>query len=312
MSENDASEDERYFVLTIDVPAAAADLFSGVLFQLGARGIEIIPAEGLMLLPGVEPPAAGLERLRASFAERGAEARAAVERNLARHLEAVPPELREGTAAAPRVEGLKPVDWSKLWRSFFEPLELGERLFLRPSWEEAETPPGRVELVIDPGLAFGTGGHVTTRLCLEWVEAHAGGHSLLDLGTGTGILALAAAKLGATRVLALDNDPGALAVARDNLEFNGEVGSVELDHRPLDRIDESFERAVANVLAEPLIDMARDLASRLLPGGELALSGILVEQLGKVSAAYCEAGLVELHRREEGDWGLLHFRRPAP
>ena len=302
-------DEPRYFVLSVDVPAAAADLFSGVLFQLGARGLETVPAEGLMLFPGVERPRPGKERLRATFVDQGPEARIALERNLCRHLAAVPPELQGPAASSTHFETVEPADWSKLWRSFFKPLQIGERLFLRPSWERAAVPDGRIELVIDPGLAFGNGGHETTRMCLEWVEAHVAGRSLLDVGTGTGVLALAAVRLGATRILATDNDPTALEVARSNVEANDALGRLELTSRSLEAIEERFECIVANIIASTLVGLAADLAARLVPEGRVALSGVLVEQEDAVLAAFAKAGLAEVERRRCNDWSLLHLRR---
>ena len=191
-------------------------------------------------------------------------------------------------------------DWAERWRSFHRPLIIGDRLTVRPPWE----PPGTTSLdvVVDPGQAFGTGSHATTRLCLELMLDLPGRHgSFIDVGCGSGVLAIVAAKLGFGPVIALDYDRAATAATRENAARNG----VEIDVRDFDMREEQAPSAscgVANVLAGPLIawaDSQRDLPPTLI------LSGLLATETDKVAAAYAQRGHVERARRASGEWAAL-------
>ncbi len=174
-------------------------------------------------------------------------------------------------------------DWVRLTQSQFDPIRISGRLWIVPSWHQAPDPTA-INLELDPGLAFGTGSHPTTRLCLEWLEANVSpGTSVLDYGCGSGILGIAALKLGAGNVLGVDIDPAALTAAADNAGRNGV--SMRLA-RSSDRLDETFDRVVANILTNPLMLLAPLLTSRVKPGGRLALSGVLESQADQVIAAY--------------------------
>lgn len=184
-----------------------------------------------------------------------------------------------------RSEILEDQDWERAWMDDFKPMRFGERLWIVPSWHEA--PDGdAVNILLDPGLAFGTGTHPTTRLCLEWLDAHEiAGKRVIDYGCGSGILALAAALLGAGSVIGVDNDPQALVATLDNASRNGVNIQVYL---PKEAPQEPVEVLVANILAGPLIEMAPRLSALVLTGGKIALSGILPEQAEAVSSAYSE------------------------
>jgi ribosomal protein L11 methyltransferase len=188
------------------------------------------------------------------------------------------------------------------------------RVRVRPSWIDAAPPPGSVEVVLDPGMAFGTGSHPTTSLCLaalsDLLTARPGA-SVLDVGTGSGLLAIAARKLGAGRVAANDEDPVAVAVARENAERNG--AALELTGASLGGIAGAFDVVVANILANVLVALAPALAAKVAPGGVLLLSGILAGQEEEVRAAQVRQGLAPLPGgdRREGEWVLLALRRPA-
>lgn len=184
-----------------------------------------------------------------------------------------------------RSEVLEDQDWERAWMDEFKPMRFGERLWIVPSWHEP--PEGdTVNILLDPGLAFGTGTHPTTRLCLEWLDGHEiQGKSVIDYGCGSGILALAAALLGAASVIGVDNDPQALVATLDNAQRNGVNIRVYL---PKEAPSEPVDILLANILAGPLIELAPRLAARVKPGGAIALSGILPEQAASVSAAYQE------------------------
>jgi ribosomal protein L11 methyltransferase len=194
-------------------------------------------------------------------------------------------------------------DWSERWRSFHRPLVLPGRLTVRPPWERAgETP---IDLVIDPGQAFGTGAHATTRLCLELLLGLDPSGSFLDLGCGSGVLAIAAARLGFGPVLAVDNDPLGVEAAALNARRNG----LALDVRRLDLRSEAVPLAdtvAANLLGPLLLAWAasmRDVPQRVIA------SGLLVEEADRVAAGFAEHGLKEADRRSSGEWGALLLER---
>lgn len=188
------------------------------------------------------------------------------------------------------IEDVAEQNWVQLTQSQFAPIQINPRLWIVPSWHAAPDP-AAINLLLDPGMAFGTGSHPTTRLCLEWLCANLqAGEAVLDYGCGSGILAIAAAKLGATRVLGVDIDDSALQVTRDNAAAN--QVKLELRHSRA-RLDETFDCVVANILTNPLCLLAPLLASRVAvggpqcnSGGRLLLSGILDSQADQVIAAY--------------------------
>ncbi|HSH57337.1 MAG TPA: 50S ribosomal protein L11 methyltransferase [Halomonas sp.] len=214
------------------------------------------------------------------------------------------------------VELLADRDWEREWMEDFVPLQMGERLWIVPSWHTPPEP-GAVNLHLDPGLAFGTGTHPTTALCLAWLDALAicealEGQTVLDIGTGSGILAIAALKLGARRAVGTDIDPQALTASRDNAERNG-VQEQALQLCYPEQLDdaETFPVVVANILAGPLVEMAPMIAGHVAPGGRLALSGILEGQAEQVLQAYREQGLLMDEPVTREGWVRLTGRRPA-
>jgi len=181
------------------------------------------------------------------------------------------------------IETVAEQDWVRLTQSQFDPIPISPRLWIVPTWHDA--PDGNaINLKLDPGLAFGTGSHPTTRLCLRWLDDHlAGGETLLDYGCGSGILAIAAAKLGATSVDGVDIDPQAVTASRDNAALNDVSARFFL---PGELAPGQYDVVVANILTNPLKGMAPLLAARVRPGGRLVLSGILAEQADDVMAVY--------------------------
>ncbi|MEA2117362.1 50S ribosomal protein L11 methyltransferase [Halovibrio sp. HP20-50] len=187
-------------------------------------------------------------------------------------------------------------DWEREWMEDFKPLRMGQRLWIVPSWHE---PPeaDAVNLILDPGLAFGTGTHPTTALCLEWLDelavaGHLAQQSVLDVGCGSGILAIAALKLGARHADATDIDPQALQASRENAERNAIAESNLNLYYPGQLSDNGdYPIVTANILAGPLVELAGMIAGHVAPGGRLALSGILANQSDEVYQAYVEQGL---------------------
>ena len=194
------------------------------------------------------------------------------------------------------LEDVEEQDWVRQTQAQFDPIRVNERLWIVPSWHTAPDP-AAVSLVLDPGLAFGTGSHPTTFLCLQWLsDTLRGGESVLDYGCGSGILGIAAAKFGASRVLGVDIDENALIAARDNA-MNNEV-ALELRHSK-DTLNERFDIVVANILTNPLCVLAPLLAGRVAAGGRIALSGVLAAQAEQVIATY--APLIALKVGSERD-----------
>ncbi len=253
---------------------------------------------------------------------------------------------RSGTwaACAPvgplRVQQLEEQDWADAWKQYYTIQRIGERAVVVPSWLEYEAQPGDLVLRLDPGMAFGTGLHPTTQLCVAALERYARpGSQVLDLGCGSGILAITAAKLGAGAVLALDTDPIAVDATRENVARNdvadrvhvavGSLGggealghwlgesfvssplSVVADDKPrtTDQGPRTFDLIVANIIARVLAVLAQDLAAALAPGGVLIASGIIDEREEEVALAFAAAGLVPRERHQEGDWVALVYAR---
>jgi ribosomal protein L11 methyltransferase len=195
------------------------------------------------------------------------------------------------------LEDVAEQDWVRLTQSQFDPIRVNDRLWIVPSWHVAPDSKA-INLVLDPGLAFGTGSHPTTFLCLQWLtEVLRGGETLLDYGCGSGILAIAAAKLGAASVLGVDIDRNALTAARDNAAAN----NVTLDLRHSgEKLEERFDVVVANILTNPLCVLAPLLVARIAPDGRIALSGVLASQAEQVIAAYAPLIALRVGAEHEG------------
>jgi len=287
----------RWTALCVEVDAEMADVAASFLVEEGAPAI--IEADG--------GGAVGRVRLEAAISEDDS---ARVADALARYLvglAAFHPAARPATIETRAVSAL---DWTAVARSHHRPVSIGRKLLVAPPWEVPEAP-GREVLVIEPGMAFGTGQHATTRSCLEAIEAlvdTGGVASALDVGTGSGILALALARLGVPRVVAIDDDPQVLPVARENLVRNGAAQVALLTGTAAD-LDACFDLVVANLLADTLVREAAALAARVESGGCLVASGLLASQAQVVAAAY-RGWRVTDDRRDE-DWCTLVLRRAS-
>jgi len=233
---------------------------------------------------------------------------------------------------------LEEEDWANAWKQHYTIQRIGARAVIVPSWLEYSPQPDDIVLKLDPGMAFGTGLHPTTQLCVGFLEQYiAPGMAAIDLGCGSGILAITAAKLGAT-VLALDTDPIAVTATRENVARNGESARITTAEGSLgagaemghwlnwdmanrkggsmlppgqDIPTAAVDLIVANIIARVLAALAHDMAGALKPGGLLIASGIIAEREHEVAAAFLEAGLAPLDRKQEGDWVALVYRRSA-
>lgn len=205
------------------------------------------------------------------------------------------------------VETVAEQNWVQLTQSQFDPIRISDRLWIVPSWHEAPAPDA-INLILDPGMAFGTGSHPTTRLCLEWLEKNVAPNcSLLDYGCGSGILAIAAARLGAGDVAGVDIDPQAVEAARANAERNG-VSARFADSA--EALAGEYDFVVANILSNPLRVLAPAICAHVRPGGKLALSGILAEQAEEIIAIYSQWLPMAVADSREG-WVCLAGQKPG-
>lgn len=223
-----------------------------------------------------------------------------------------------------RVRLVHEEDWADAWKRHFPVMRIGRRLVVRPTWREHSAAPGDVVLALDPGMAFGTGLHPTTRLCLAGIErwSDAGlvhGARALDVGCGSGILAIAAGHFGARRVLAVDTDPIAVQATTENAARNDLGAVIAARQGSLPLPERGFDLVMANLIASLLVDLAQDLAMALRPGdggapsgGRLLAGGIFVDREPEVRRAFLAAGLRIVGRDQEVDWVALDLERPGP
>ena len=293
-----------WLAVTLKVPPAQADVLVDALLESGAVSVDIAdafagtPRECAQFNEPGEPasPQWELALVSALFDDR-----ADVPALLPPALEAAGCEPNHGYEVTPVAEQ----DWVRAVQADFRPVHVSSRLWVVPTWHQPPDP-AAINLTIDPGLAFGTGTHPTTRLCLDWLDRnlHAGA-SVLDYGCGSGILAIAAMKLGATAATGLDIDPAAVLAARDNAMQNQTAVHVEgADYV----INQTFDVVVANILANPLKLLAPVLAQATKRDGRMILSGILEHQADEVINCYTEWLKLQIDRREDG-WVLLAGRR---
>ncbi|MEN8205992.1 MAG: 50S ribosomal protein L11 methyltransferase [Pseudomonadota bacterium] len=263
--------------LSVEVSGDQAEVVSEAFTTMGALSVTVLDAGDEPLLepaPG-ETPLWSNTRVIALFD--AAQDSAELKQQLQAVLDAPVPDLI--------VEPLADRDWSNTWRDTFGAMQYGKRLWVCPVGESPSDPEAIV-VHMDPGMAFGTGTHATTALCLEWLEAHPPvNRSVIDYGCGSGILAVAAHKLGAANVTAVDIDPQALQATRENARRNG--CDIEV-YRPETLGKRSVDLVVANILANPLIELATDLSRQVHAGGQLVLTGILAEQAEAVMTAYMD------------------------
>jgi ribosomal protein L11 methyltransferase len=215
----------------------------------------------------------------------------------------------------PMYRTVKEEDWAEAWKAHYHPIRVGRKLYIRPLWVEVDSRPGDVVLALDPGMAFGTGTHPSTQLCLESLEDNIEPAArVLDLGCGSGILSIAAAKLGAAHVLALDIDPIAVEVAQKNIEQNLASDRVTVQAGSLESVIGSarrFDLIVVNILAKVIIQMCKQhLGDVVRPGGRAIFSGIIHDQAAEVETALRQTGLEPYARRQQGDWILIEAQRP--
>jgi ribosomal protein L11 methyltransferase len=297
MTDNRAEKSMDYVeIAVIDIDGEAAEAVSELFNRYGYGGavIEALAPNFDQLtvrtvLPGEDD--AGLRHLEVMLALIG---------------QALPQGLPE-----PRLQFVGESDWAESWKEHFHVIRVGQRFVIKPGWRDYSPAEGDILIEIDPGLAFGSGLHPTTQLCLTLLEElpwH--GQSLFDVGSGSGILSIAAAKLGAGPVRAVDVDPVAVAVARENFERNGLAGQIETAVGSAQAGGgRRWGIVIANILAHILIDLMPDLAAAVAPGGRLILSGLIAGQEAGVTGAAVAQSLEIIDRRVIEDWVALVARR---
>jgi ribosomal protein L11 methyltransferase len=215
-------------------------------------------------------------------------------------------------------EDLQDEDWAETWKTFFKPIQVGSSIVVKPSWESYEPSADQVVIEIDPERAFGTGNHPSTALCIELLEhilssvSRGKGDSdpsVLDVGTGSGILGIVAARQGARRVLGLEIDPEALAAAQRNVDRNGVGEAMSVSLAPLDQVEQTFDLVVANLTASLLTQMADDLAGHVSTKGLLLLSGMLAEQVEEVAKCFETHYFTVVASRATEEWRALVLKK---
>ncbi len=290
---------------------AAADLlqhyaYQGVVIEAAGPNLDAWP-EDLPSLLRAQPLTV---RAYLPLDERTEESRAHIEEGLW-HLSQLYP------MPQPTYRLVEEEDWADAWKAHYHPIRVGRRILIIPRWREVKPEPGDVVISMDPGMAFGTGTHPSTQLCLAALEDYLpAGARVLDLGCGSGILAIAAAKLGAPGVLALDIDPVAVRATQENAVHNGVANRVAVEPGSLESVLGSarrFDLVLVNILAKIIIAFCEQgLGATVRPGGVLVGAGVIEEQAGEVRAALGQAGLPVVETRQIEDWVALICRRAAP
>ena len=308
----------EYTELTISTTSAGTEIVSQILMDLGAVGTQILDRADL---PDPAKPTANWELMDQSVIDampEDVQVKAWYEINeqlpgilekLSQRLAALRASRNDLGALTADSESVESTDWSECWKQYYKPFRLGRHLVIRPSWEEWEEQEGDLVIVLDPGMAFGTGTHETTAMCVEMIEERYESGSMLDVGTGSGILAIAAARLGAEHVVGVDIDPDAVKAAKENVLRCGVEKQVDIRLGDLLKgLSESFDFAVANILAPAICMLAAPLKKHLNKNGLFICSGIIAEAEGDVIAALKDAGYELLEVRHKGDWVAMAAR----
>ncbi len=297
--------------ISLSVDGEAAEAVAELLNRYGHQGVAI-EQEGIMPEAwddGQAPPITRMSvRAYIPDDDRADEAKSRLEAALG-HMSLMYPMPK------PTYKLVKEDDWANAWKVHYHPVRIGRKLFIRPLWVDTPAEPDDVVIALDPGMAFGTGTHPSTQLCLEALEDLVKpGIKALDLGCGSGILAIAAAKLGASQIVALDIDPLAVQVTNENAEQNGVTEKIMAQQGSLENVITSarrFDLIVVNILARIIIPMCNEhLGDVVRPGGKGIFAGIIEEQADDVEAALRKTGLEPYQRRKSGDWTLIEARRP--
>ncbi len=300
----------EWFVIEVEVVGRQVELVSAILGECGSQGTLIEERRlDTFQIPDDDLDPAAMYTLKAYFT--GGSDAAGIISELKKVFSTIPAlvehklTIRSGGSVADE-------DWAENWKQNFSSLQIGQSLVVCPSWETRKFS-GRAVVEIDPGMAFGTGSHGTTRLCLEFIAELMQGQNppldMLDVGTGSGILALGAAALGCPKIVANDLDAGACSVARENIRKNEYTDRIKVSDRPLEQLPGHYELVVANILAEENVRLKNEFIAHLSVPGWLLLSGILREKEGFVGREFSLPCLRHVATRYADDWVAMLYRR---
>lgn len=293
--------------ITIDSAPAMTDSIAGFLADLTGSGVEIsAPA-----VDATEP--AARETVTGYLTDN--EERPAKEEEIATFLRQLGKQFPGTTAPQLTSSHLEEEDWGKNWKEHFKPIRITPRITIKPSWEEYTPAAEEIIIEMDPGMAFGTGHHASTRLALAFIDTNFASADqlpsrVLDVGTGTGVLGMACALFGATEVLALDNDPDAVAAADENVQRNRLSEQMTVSARDLATVEGAFDLVIANITSNVLTEMSELLSGRMAPAGRLILAGILKgEQEQSIRTTFTTLGLQHLATSYQDEWASLYFAK---
>jgi ribosomal protein L11 methyltransferase len=316
LSHDGAAGAGAWLELAVEADVEAVEAVSEILGRAAPGGTSVEPAFELIdegLGARLDPTRPAIVRAYLPARDRAAADRAAADvAEALGHLQAF--SLRP--IGELRIRVVDEADWAEAWKAYFPVLRIGRRLVIRPTWRRHHREPDDVVLALDPGMAFGTGLHPTTRLCLVGTEALAdrgalAGARVLDVGCGSGILAIAALRLGAATALGIDTDPIAIEATTANARRNRLVRRLRARLGSLPSGEPAFDVVLANLIAGLLVPLAPTLHGEVRPGGTLLASGIFVDREAEVRGAFEAAGLRVASRLSEGDWVALQAVRPA-
>jgi len=294
MNTTDNNLDTQWAEITVHAPCESVEAVTAILLQNGCHGVAETGTTYKKLV--------GIIPMDANFSDNF---------TLIKSQLLTLPEFELPAVSEPEIKITVESDWANEWKKYFKPMEIGERLIVKPTWEELPETNNKVIVEIDPGQAFGTGGHQTTRLCLAGLDRYVEpGMLVADIGTGSGILAIAAAKLGAAKVHATDIDSLPRKIARENVKLNHLEGTViihEMDEFPVAAVD--CDLVVANIIAMTIIELTPDIYGMIIPGGLFISSGIVDERCDEVCTALTEHGFTILEIMEEEIWRAIVARK---
>jgi ribosomal protein L11 methyltransferase len=303
-------QDDNWYRLEILVEEGRSVDATALLWEFDAAGVEVQDRETYADDDTIAPVPEGTHRLVGYY-------QCATRADAVELEQRIVDELSAADIVPLSIEGAPYDDrtWETAWKDYFVPTQISARVSVGPPWEDFSAPEGGTKIVIEPGMAFGTGTHETTQLCAEAIDrliAEAdSAPSLLDVGCGSAILSMIARRLGAEPVVGIDVDETAVEVAEENLRVNDLTGQVELSTTPVDDLEADFDIVVANILAHILIHIAEPLMARVAPGGRLVLSGIADDQDDDVRLAFVGSDFVEVRSEQRGEWIMIELRREA-
>jgi len=289
---------KRWWVVELFIPKEFGDAVSNFLIEQGATGIEEINGD------------LKWEKLRTYFPQDGKEKR--ILHALHHYLRSLKKIAPETSRSQIKTASIPEQDWGENWKRFFKPVQVTSKFVVRPPWSKIRLKRGQIAIDITPGMAFGTGTHATTILCIQALEdrLRKRGLSVLDVGTGSGILSITAAKLGAKEVWGIDIDGVAVEIARENVEKNHVSNIVKIRKGNIGVLEKKFDAVVANIDLKSLRRMRRPLLNHLKDQGFLILSGILEEEKERIRQHFMETGFLKLSKvTQEGEWVCLTFKK---